>query len=364
MTRRYNSGFEYDQGIIALDSAGDWSMCGWVYFHTYGSGGGDIFFMSDGTYDAGHMTSIGHDAGQVIRFRCGNGTSDILNHAHSFSTGQWYHVAMVYDDSAGTVTAYVDGAQVAQATSVNTTLNYTLCEFGEFGSGTDYEIGQCKLWEGYALSAGELADEIAYWTPQHGTAFVHAWWQFDNADQLADSSSNGHTLSSISGDPVPGSQTVPGQLDSGQVDVAGAMSAAVSMAAVPNLIRAGAGALTATATLAGAPSLTHNAAGALTATATLAGAPELWKNAAGALSASLTMTGATGSIVNVAGALTASVILSGAPRLTKVAAGEMNASITLAGTGVVFPLLQAGWTNPPLGAATPHGPWVSSSAQI
>ena len=223
MTRRYFQGFTYDQVTTgwSFDSTNDWSVCAWVYIASNGSGGGDVFFQDDGTYIPTNMAYLGYErnaanTGPALRFVCGDGSVRVMDRSQDCNTGQWYHMALVHDASAGTVTAYVDAVQVEQATSVTLTTTFTRTEYGDFGGGNDVEVAQAKAWNGYALSAADIADEMAYWTPQHGTGFVVAWWQFDDASQLTDSSGNGHTIGNVAsggGSPGPGLQTVPGQLN-------------------------------------------------------------------------------------------------------------------------------------------------------
>lgn len=223
MTRRYDAGFTYDGATgLSVDTSQDWSMCGYVYVGTLTAAGGDLCFLAEYDGAPSELQSYlgwGFNGGNpVLRYTCGDGSTRVLNRYQAITTGAWYHMALVYDATANTVTAYLDAVQVEQQ-SITMGYTFTFAEFGDFVGGNDLEIAQVKVWAGYALSAGEVADEMAYWTPQNGTSFVEAWWQFDNADQLSDSSGNGLTITNIGnnptppGSPRPGVQTVPGQLN-------------------------------------------------------------------------------------------------------------------------------------------------------
>lgn len=379
MTRRY-TGYSYDNIIspaIEIDTTQDWTMMGWVYPATLTASGGDLCFITEYPGAPNALQSYigwGYNEGNpVLRFTCGDGSTRVLNRYHTITTGSWYHLALVYDASESTITAYVNGAQVEQQ-EITIPWEATFVEVGDFTFGSnDIEIAQVKMWEGYAISVGELADEIDYWTPQHGTGQVKAWWQFDNADQLSDSSGNGHTLvwdeAGSFSTPGAGVQTVPGELaPPAYTEAAGAITATVAMGGAPTVNRAVAGAIASTLAMVGSPAVTRAAVGAITATAAMAGAPEHRYSAAGAIATVAVMAGAAerviASVVNVAGAISASFQMSGVVQITRAVAGAVGAQVVMSGAPnrVSAPLPVSWRADPTEGTYTAHSAWISNAS--
>jgi len=370
MSRRYFQGFTYDQinSGWSFDSANDWSVCGWFYYSTSGSGGGDIFFQDDGTYAAGVMTYLGYErvgSNPSLRFVCADGTSRVMDYTHTISLGQWYHVAMVHDASAGTVTAYVDGVQVEQVTSVTLAAVFTRCEYGDFGGGNDLEIAQLKAWNGYALDTSELADEAAYWTPQHGTAFVEAWWQFE-AGGLTDSSGNAHTITNIAaggGSPGAGLHTVPGELEpSNVIDVSGSFGASATLSSGTNTLVLGAsGVVAAAAAFSGAHAMQFNVSGNLATAAALTGEPTLDTTieVSGRMSATASLDGAAGRIFNRSGTLATGAVLSAVLQQVYAVSGHLTLAAELS-AGAPSQVLPVQWRADLVdGTYSEHGAWIS-----
>jgi hypothetical protein len=293
--RRFTDYANYNTATWNFDASLDWSVCGWLYIvESAGSGNqGDVFYSED-TGNPGNTSAIrlGYtsDAGAdpALRFRVPG-----LNLTIPTTVATWVHMALTYDGT--TARAYVDGAEVGSAT-VSATFTHNRVDLGSFHFNDDVivEIAQVKSWLGTALTAPELADEIAYWTPQTTPGDVVAWWQLRNPDPTLDSSGNGYTLVEVGFAPdLPGEIPVPGALVPTVVyDVAGAITTTATLAGAAVQVFTAAGALSATASLTGAPNLIRAAAGAVVATATLAGAPTVTRAGAGAISATVVLTGA------------------------------------------------------------------------
>jgi hypothetical protein len=224
MSQRYSAFTNVQAAAWSFDTSQDWSVCGWLYMVANSAGGGDLFYShptaTPGSANAILLGYAHNGTNPTLRWRTGNGTIG-LNHTAVGVTGQWYHLALVY--SAGTVIAYLDGAQVdTQSVTMSATHDYA--ELGEFNTATS-ELAQIKVWEGHALTLGELAAEIAYWTPQTAPGDVYAWWQLEAAAPTLDSSGNSHTLSGPGS--ANGSFTPPGQFAPTNPSVA-AVGSAVS----------------------------------------------------------------------------------------------------------------------------------------
>lgn len=218
MSQRYTAYTNVTGSGMALDVSGGWSVCGWIYVVASTGGDGDLFYLepsaTPGSSYAIRM-GYGYSGAPTLRWRCGDG-ADLINHTETATPGTWYHMAITYDGA--TAKAYLDGVEVASQ-AMSMAGSYNSMDLGDFAFGTStVELAQIKLWEGVALSAGELAAEIAYWTPQNYPSDVYAWWQQDASDPTADSSANGHTLSGAGS--ANGSFTPPGELSPGVGNVA------------------------------------------------------------------------------------------------------------------------------------------------
>lgn len=211
MSQRFTGNTTINAAAWSFNTANNWSVCGYLYIVTSVAGGGDLFFsVPSANPGSAFSIRLGYDnngSNPTLRYRTGDGTT-VLNHTAAVSAGQWYHLALTYDGT--NARAYLDGSQVAiQAVTLVDTQNTT--DFGDFSGSGVAEYAQVKVWNGKCLSVGELAIEMAYWTPQTAPGQVYAWWQFEAAAPTLDSSGNSHTLSGPGSS--NGSFTPPGQLN-------------------------------------------------------------------------------------------------------------------------------------------------------
>lgn len=211
MSQRFTSNTQISAAAWSFDTSQSWSVCGWLYLVASSAGGGDLFYSAPAANPgSAYSIRLGYDnnGSPTLRYRTGNGTP-LLNHTATVATGQWYHLAITYDGT--TARAYLDGSEVASAAVAMVDL-HDVTDLGDFSSGqATAEYAQVKTWLGHCLSVGELANEIAYWSPQTAPGNVYAWWQFDAAAPTLDSSGNSHTLSGAG--TSNGSFTPPGQLE-------------------------------------------------------------------------------------------------------------------------------------------------------
>lgn len=232
MSQRFTAYTHVTATGFALDPSLQWSACGWLYL--IASSDGDLFSVQpSATPGSAYAIRLGYahnGLNPTLRWRAGDGTSQ-LNHTEEIAIGEWHHLALTYDGT--TARAYMDGALVdSQAMSMSG--SYDSVDIGDFAFGSStVELAQIKVWEGHALTVGELADEMAYWTPQSSPADLYAWWQLENAAPTLDSSGNARTLSG------PGSSngvnTPPGQLEPESLDVAAVGGTTSSGAAVVSI---------------------------------------------------------------------------------------------------------------------------------
>jgi len=133
-------------GTVPLDS-NNWSMSCWMKPTSVASGrsfayygAGPTFYMSSGAFWVAHT-----------------GTLD-LNFVVTVATGTWQHMAATR--SGSTITAYMDGVQVARNTAFAAT--FTADTTVQLGISTAYGepytgmLDECAIWD-HALSATDVA---------------------------------------------------------------------------------------------------------------------------------------------------------------------------------------------------------------
>jgi hypothetical protein len=104
----------------SLNMANSLTICAWIYPESFGQGGwGRIVDRGNGS--SGYSFYL-DSANNVIKYVAyGNNTISSLGQV--ISVNNWQHVAVVYDDSSGTVTFYVNGQQAG-------TTGYTVSPLG------------------------------------------------------------------------------------------------------------------------------------------------------------------------------------------------------------------------------------------
>ncbi len=126
-----------------------------------------------------------------------NGKKFPVNSKVSFSTGQWYHVAIVYNGS--TMSLYINGVMDNYTDAETGNINLTDTYSGGFHIGRSADgrllngyISEARVWT-KALTAKELQNNLCYVDPT--SEGLLAYWRFNELDtdgSIADLTGNGH----------------------------------------------------------------------------------------------------------------------------------------------------------------------------
>lgn len=149
-----NSEFLSKTDTADLSFTGDFSWAGWINlesltvnqcivgkWNTSGENRSYAFFISTGAKLRSYISSDGTNAG----------TTKIFFTQTGFSTATWYHLAVAYDASAGTMDYWINGAAQTQLTGHNTSVYDSTASFGLGNS-----FGDFAYFDG-------LIDEFAVW---------------------------------------------------------------------------------------------------------------------------------------------------------------------------------------------------------
>jgi hypothetical protein len=127
-----------------------------------------------------------------------NGNKYPVTSATSFSTGQWYQIAAVYNGS--TISLYVNGVLDSYVTASSGTINFTDTYLGGFHIGYSSDgrllngyISEARVWN-RAVTANELLDNLCYVDPT--SKGLLAYWRFNGADangNVTDLTGHGYT---------------------------------------------------------------------------------------------------------------------------------------------------------------------------
>jgi hypothetical protein len=114
-----------------------------------------------------------------------------------FSTGQWYHIAVVYNGN--TLTLYINGKQETYATTSGGVANFNSTYMGGFHIGFSERgrllngyISEARLWN-KALTPNQLQEGVCYVDPT--SAGLLAYWRFNGESQdgkVLDLTGHGH----------------------------------------------------------------------------------------------------------------------------------------------------------------------------
>jgi hypothetical protein len=110
--------------------------------------------------------------------------------------GAWRHFALVFDETANTLTAYVDTNK--EVKSATTTLNVSDANFiiGKRQNNIQYFKGKMSNLAVYssALTDSQISTLFNFGTPETTPSFSPAaWWKLNDQNAITDSSGNGHT---------------------------------------------------------------------------------------------------------------------------------------------------------------------------
>ena len=159
-----------------IDITADWSFETWV--NTDDSNDGTIFFIgdNDGTFQNQNELSIGFASGDELELCYSDAPfseCDLQYRVRTsnvdFNTNQWYHIAVVHDDSAGDITVFVNGVAVVvnDATAIeNSPSGANDIYFGEsdYSGHDDFDgqIDEVRMvnYEKRAFAAGLMLSKI------------------------------------------------------------------------------------------------------------------------------------------------------------------------------------------------------------
>jgi hypothetical protein len=166
---RLNGGSDYLSATRRAAIASNYAVEIWVKGSaTSGAGAGTLWSDSAGLVDAGNAANnndfgVAIDATGRIVAGCGNAAvSTIRSAAGVLSDGAWHHVVFNRVRTTGAITLYVDGAQVAAATTCNTSAHTgsTTVWFGrshESSLNLTADLDEPVLW-GRNLTSAEVLD--------------------------------------------------------------------------------------------------------------------------------------------------------------------------------------------------------------
>ncbi|WP_457635796.1 LamG domain-containing protein [Persephonella sp.] len=129
-----------------------------------------------------------------------NSTSTEKIIAQTLNTGTWYHIAVVYDASAGSAEWYVNGKSIGTVTGLPTSVNNSSADFvlgddANHSGSADYDglIDDVRVWNDIR-TANEILVNMD--TELTGTeANLQGYWKFNN--DYTDSTSNGNDLTAV-----------------------------------------------------------------------------------------------------------------------------------------------------------------------
>ena len=179
-------------GGLSIPNSGPWTFMTWAKPITLANNSDEVSVFGTGPASDGPTLALRKISGTIntsLRvFASGTGTNPLLYEAAN--DGAWHHFAVTFDGA--TARAYVDGSLVATAAA---TLANTITRISWRGNtvGSNGEFAHTKVWTAQ-LSATEIANEAAYYTPYNQLSSLSGWWQLGWQNVTLDSSGNGRTL--------------------------------------------------------------------------------------------------------------------------------------------------------------------------
>tara|TARA_Y100000310_G_scaffold279366_1_gene298428 strand:- start:306 stop:3200 length:2895 start_codon:yes stop_codon:yes gene_type:complete len=198
--------YAYHADAAVYDITGDWSVEAWVNFETAGATECPIFAKwRPGDDNRSYKVDFYNNTLRVLTSTDGTiGNVVTQTVAWTPTTGQWYHLAYTYDQSAGEAKFYVNGVQQgATQTSGNTTINSGTSKIligrasETSGAYWDGKLQDVRLWDDKRTDS-EIKDN--YQSELTGSEDnLVGYWKF--AGDLTDDSTNSNTLTG-SGSPT------------------------------------------------------------------------------------------------------------------------------------------------------------------
>jgi len=185
-----------DASQTGLDITGDITIEAWIKLES-DSSSYSIVSKQDGSENGYALT---YQGGSNDRFVFGVSGTNKLSYT-TLSTETWYHIASVYDASAGTNDIYVNGVALTRMTGLPTSITDTTADF-KFGKSTydgyfDGLIDEVRVWNDIR-TVTEIADN--YERELVGNeANLQGYWRLNN--NYLDETSNNNDLTA-SGSPV------------------------------------------------------------------------------------------------------------------------------------------------------------------
>ena len=163
-----------DGSQTGLDITGDLTMSAWIK-KTTDFGNGQIMGKFDGNGGAssrGYALHLDANTSTSLDINISNGTTATWKYVTwAPTTGTWYHVAAVYDASAGSVEFYVDGSQQGTTQTglpTSITNNSQAFQIGAHSGGGSYIDGEVDIAIVFdrALTSAEISDLYNSGSPQ------------------------------------------------------------------------------------------------------------------------------------------------------------------------------------------------------
>jgi len=191
-----------DGSQTGLDITGDMSMEAWVKIEADATTTSQVIMSkyeatgNQKSYIFGYQRSTGGaESGLFLYISSDGSAATVKNVETSFDEGQWYHIAMTYDASAGAVDFYVNGTPLgSQQTGLPTSIYNGTAPFevGSFGGDSYFYDGlmsQVRIFNDIRTAEEILADMGAETVSD---AALDGEWSMD--DVLTDASGNSNTL--------------------------------------------------------------------------------------------------------------------------------------------------------------------------
>lgn len=197
-----------DASQTGLDITGDMTISGWFYTpdlpSAWNNGWNTLVAKADFATAKAYFFGSNYNAGNVsFSFLIDNGSesNSTQQWASNPTEDTWYHVAVAYTASAGSVTFYVNGvANGAAVTGARTSISNTATAFtvgtalnsGSATRNTNVYIDDVRIWS-RVLTAGEIEDMYTDPCTVDNGASLQGWWIFDN-DAGVDQTANNNDL--------------------------------------------------------------------------------------------------------------------------------------------------------------------------
>lgn len=173
----------------------------WVKFESLGSNTIVSKFDDGGVDERSYLLMYANGAG--LQFSVSDNGTDanktVGSVTFSPSTGGWYHIATVYNASAGSVDFYVNGVQQGSTqTGLKTSIYNGTAKFqigarnGTPTSFFDGLIDDVRIWN-IAKTATEIADDRSRELNGNETGLV-GYWKLNSADLMGDYTANNNDL--------------------------------------------------------------------------------------------------------------------------------------------------------------------------